>query len=332
MKVYNEQSDNKLTEQLETKLELIRKNKNFNAKKYIDDKSKILNKYMKKSNLSACVVAVSGGIDSAVVLSLVNYASRQENSPIKKIVPLLLPISNSVGITNQDSATKRGENLCKSLNLHPYIIDLGIINAEITKLVEEKLDITASSWAIGQLGPYSRTPILCYTTSLLTQEGFNAITVGTTNRSEFSYIGYVGKFSDEAVDIQLISDIYKSEVYLVAKELNVIDDIIKATPSGDMYDSRTDEMVFGASYDFLELYLEFLNLSKQEQTEFLKNLDKESLNKFDFYSNNIENLHKYNLHKYLGKSPAIHLDLWNSSTVGGLDNYYEITKRILNDL
>ena len=43
----------------------------------------------------------------------------------------------------------------------------------------------------------------------------------------------------------------------------------------------------------------------------------ESKEKFNLYATNIENLHKYNLHKYLGKSPAIHLDLWDSSVKGG---------------
>lgn len=331
MKVYNEQSDNKITLELQNKLNNFRNNKNFDAKKYIENKSDILNKYMKKFNLSACVVAVSGGIDSAIVLSIVNYASHKKDSPIKKIVPLLMPISDSIGITNQDNATSQGLELCATLNLTPYIVELNKVNNEIREALETALGITGKAWAIGQLGPYTRTPTLCYTTSLLNQEGYGAITVGTTNRSEFSYIGYVGKFSDEAVDVQLISDIYKSEVYKVAKELNVPTNIINAVPTGDMYDSRTDEMVFGASYDFLELYLEYLNLNNNEKIEFYESLNTESKECFDFYSKNIENLHKYNLHKYMAKSPAIHLDLWDSSTNGGLDNYYKITKKIMEN-
>ena len=46
-------------------------------------------------------------------------------------------------------------------------------------------------------------------------------------------------------------------------------------------------------------------------------------------SKNLENLHRYNLHKYMSKSPAIHLDLWDSSVKGGWDNYYKITKEWL---
>lgn len=329
MKVYNEQSDNKITEELNKKLLEIRQNKNFNAENYVLKKANLLNKYMSKYNLSACIVAISGGIDSAIVLGIVKYASTLKGSPIKKIAPLLLPISKSIGVTNQAEATKKGEILCEKLKLNPIIIDLSEINQILNSQIEEKLNIKASNWAIGQLGPYTRTPTICYTSTLLTQEGYNSITVGTTNRSEFSYIGYVGKFSDEAVDIQLISDIYKSEVYQVANFLNIPKEIINAIPNGDMYDNRTDEMVFGASYDFLELYLEYLNFDDTKKKTFYNTLSIESKKCFDFYAKNIENLHKYNFHKYMAKSPAIHLDLWDSSTKGGLDNYYIITQKYI---
>jgi NAD+ synthase (glutamine-hydrolysing) len=98
-----------------------------------------------------------------------------------------------------------------------------------------------------------------------------------------------------------------------------------------MYDGRTDETVFGAPYDFIELYSEYLNKTEDEKKELRSCLTKKEKEQFNFYAKNIENLHKYNLHKYYAKSPAIHLDLWDSSVKGGLDNYYEITKNILSE-
>ena len=135
----------------------------------------------------------------------------------------------------------------------------------------------------------------------------------------------MGKASDGMVDIQLISDIHKSEVYEVARELNIPESIINVIPSGDMYDNRTDETVFGASYDFVELYLNYLNMEENQKKELVSSLDEESKEQFEFYSKNLENLHKYNLHKYMAKSPAIHLDLYDSSVKGGWDSYYKIT-------
>lgn len=329
MKVYNEQSDKKISEQLKSILNEIRNKRNFNAVEYIEQKSDLLNKYMNKYGLKACVIAISGGIDSAIVLGIVKRASEKENSPIKKIIPMLLPIMKSTGVTNQNEATNRGKELCESLGLKPYIIDLSSINNEIRNCLEPVIGISGEDWAIGQLGPYSRTPILYYTTSLLNQDGYGSIICGTTNKDEGAYLGYVGKASDGMVDIQLISDIHKSEVYAVARELNIPESIINVTPSGDMYDNRTDETVFGASYDFVELYLNYLNMQENDKKNLIDSLDQESKEQFEFYSKNLENLHKYNLHKYMAKSPAIHLDLYDSGVKGGWDSYYKVTNEWL---
>lgn len=329
MKVYNEQSDKKISEQLKSILTKIREKRNFNANEYIEQKSDLLNEYMNKYGLKACVIAISGGIDSAIVLGIIKKASEKANSPIKRIIPMLLPVLESTGVTNQNEATIKGKELCEELGLKPYIIDLTSVNNEIRNCLEPVIEIKGEDWAIGQLAPYSRTPILYYTTSLLNQAGFGAIICGTTNKDEGAYLGYVGKASDGMVDVQIISDIHKSEVYQVAKELEIPESIIKATPSGDMYDNRTDETVFGASYDFVELYLNYLNMEDIEKERLMNSLDEESKNQFDFYANNLENLHRYNLHKYMAKSPAIHLDLYDSSVKDGWDNYYKITNEWL---
>ena len=126
------------------------------------------------------------------------------------------------------------------------------------------------------------------------------------------------------VDVQLISDIHKSEVYKVANKLKIPKSIINAIPTGDMYDNREDIEVFGASYDFVEIYLNFLNLSVNDKKLFIKELSNVGKKQFKFYSNNLENLHKYNSHKYLGLSPAVHLDLFDSSISGGWISYKNI--------
>lgn len=45
----------------------------------------MFNTYMCECGLKACVVSVSGGIDSAVTMALMSHAKRQENSPIEKV-------------------------------------------------------------------------------------------------------------------------------------------------------------------------------------------------------------------------------------------------------
>ena len=86
---------------------------------------------------------------------------------------------------------------------------------------------------------------------------------------------------------------------------------MKATPTGDMFDGRCDEEVFGAPYDFVELYLGYLRGDVD-----LK-LSMEAQKQFDLYATNLENLHRYNAHKYKVGSPAVHLDLYQGGVPGG---------------
>lgn len=311
MKVYNSASKFTIHQEIINLIQRYRLIKNFDAQQYAQQKAKILNQYMKKFNLKACVVAVSGGIDSALVLGIIHLAAQQKESPIQKIVAVSLPVSYSKGATGQKEATERAKELCNHFHIQHHKIELNPAHTILEKSVSQELNIQSSDWALGQLVSHTRTPTLYYTATLLTQEGFPAIIVGTTNRDEGLYLGYFGKASDGLVDIQLISDLHKSEVYKVAKFLSIPKSILEVSPQGDMYDGRIDEEVFGASYDFVEYYLHYLSLSEDLRQRIFNLLSKEAQEQFLFFQKNLENLHQYNRHKYISASPAIHLDLDN---------------------
>ena len=81
----------------------------------------------------------------------------------------------------------------------------------------------------------------------------NSIVVGTGNKVEDFGVGFYTKYGDGGVDISPIADLFKSEVFKLAKKLNIIDDIIQAKPTDGLWDDgRTDEDQIGASYNELE--------------------------------------------------------------------------------
>lgn len=302
-----------MTPALQDTLAQFRERRAFNAETWVEKKITLINDYFTQSGLSGAVIGLSGGIDSAVALTLVKRASEQAGSNIKKIVPMLLPALNFEGATSQDSATAKGVGLCNQLGVKPVIFTkLTQLSTLITEELETVLGLDSSPWARGQLVAYARTPLLYNTCSILTDNGNPALVIGTTNLSEGGYLGYVGKASDGMVDLQVISDLYKSEVYAVARYLGVTEDILNAIPTGDMYDGREDAEVFGASYDFVELY----HLWLQEGA------DPELLEDETFLEGreNLEKLHSYNGHKYLYGSPSIHLDIMNAKIPGGWNN------------
>lgn len=310
MKIYNKHRIEELPETIKNKLDEYRKNRNFSVDSYISSKVDILNKYFSKYKLNTAIIAVSGGIDSSLVLALLNKAAMAENSYLKKIVPVFIPAYDSKGVTGQHDAFNRASELCLKFDIKIIELDISKHTNQLSDSIQNVLDIKSDNWSEGQLVPYLRTTSLYYFSTLLTQNNQKAVIIGTTNADEGQYIGYFGKASDGLVDIQLISDIHKSEVYAISEHLGVPDSILNVVPTGDMYDARVDEEVFGFPYDFIEFYRYYLNMNTIEKNEFkeLLIINKE-IEIFDKLEQNVENMHRYNKHKYLGNSPAVHFDV-----------------------
>ena len=332
MKIYNAQNDNILRPSLAATLQTLRDTQAFDASGYALAKAQRLNDYLRSYGLKSCVVAVSGGIDSAVVLGIAALAQRQEDSPLERIVPVLLPVLESTGATNQASATVKGQEVARAFGMEPKVVALSKAHQILKSIVDQEVGgtlgpsgsstvVVGEDWAAGQLVSYLRTPALYYVTSLLTQTGQPGVLLGTTNKDEGAYLGYFGKASDGLVDVQLISDLHKSEVFALGRELGVPSSVLTATPTGDMYDGRSDEEVFGAPYDFVELFLRFKYALPQERTRWAKDWDADDVRQFYGLSDRLERMHQYNKHKYLGKSPAVHLDLWDCKIEQGWDYF-----------
>lgn len=316
MQIYNPQGKQTLGKELSEQLAAFRNQRGFEPEAYLEAKAQRLNDYMADCSLNACVVAVSGGLDSSVVLAIVDYAARQPRSPIEKILALSLPVFDK-GATGQDEASARASELCRQLNIEFKVVDLSSPFNALAQQCEQDLGLSGDDWSRGQLVSYLRTPAIYYSTSLLTANGYKSIVVGTNNRDEGAYIGYFGKASDGMVDIQLISDAHKGDLRRLADYLDLPQSIRQVAPSGDMYDGRLDEEVFGAPYDFVELYTHYLGLDEAGRAVFQQRLSASALKEFRLLCGNLDNMHRYNGHKYLGASPAVHLDILPSRIEAG---------------
>ena len=345
MEIRNHATNMNMHERLQRALEAARKNRGFSAEAVIQKKIDLLNAYYRQSGLKSAVVAVSGGIDSAVVLGLVARAQQEKGSPIERIVAVTMPAVLSPGVTGQGEAARLAREVCKTFGVEPFRIDIGPIVSAITEAVERELghpglpeNIGTNDpkpvWARGQAVSYARTPTYYYVTSVLAAQGQPGLVIGTTNLSEGGYLGYFGKASDGMVDLQLISDLYKSEVYKIGAVLGVPHEIMERAPTGDMFDATTDEVVFGAPYDFVELFMEYRRgLARAERGDhvdatvydIMANLTlgagvEAAQDQWDEYSANLERMHRYNAHKYLGRSPAVHLDVLDCGVTNGWNN------------
>jgi NAD+ synthetase len=303
--------------ELESALARRRACRRFDAARYVELKASLLDAYLRRSGLRACVVAVSGGVDSAVTLALVRQAARLPGSPLARVVAALIPFFVPDGATHQHTALARGREVASAFDAEITTIDLSLAHAQVMRAVEEGLGVKSNAWAAGQLVSNLRTPAIYHTATLLTQQGTPALVCGTTNRDEGSYLGFFGKASDGMVDLQLISDLHKSEVYQVGRLLGVPPSVLSATPTGDTFDGRPDEAMIGAPYDFVELYTGLLGLDPGEQRRLRASWSEAAREEFARYAAAVEALHRVNKHKYLGQSPAVHLDVMERAVPGG---------------
>lgn len=294
-----------------------RDRRGFDARACLALKVDRINAYCRMHKLSGLVVGVSGGIDSAVVLGLLTLASRMSNSPIARIVAVSLPFFVEQGAADQDRAVERARRVAEAYEVEFVVSDLSSPFEAARRAVGEGVGIVGSPWADGQLVAYLRTPALYYLSALLTSTGTPAIVCGTTNRDEGSYLGFFGKASDGMVDLQVISDLHKSEVYALGELLKVPESTMTADPTGDVFDGKTHLEMIGAPYDFVELYTAMLCLSDEERDEALGRLSPEARTQFEEWGHCVEEMHRYNQHKYAGGNPSIHLSIYERAVPRG---------------
>jgi len=287
-----ENKNNALHDDLKKALAGVRQKRNFQPKEWADKKAGILNQYCKDHGLKAAVVSISGGVDSSVILALAHRAMCLEGSPLKKVVGVAQPIHSTEKIWK------------RALELDQHFPKAQIITVDQTPvydllkpIVEKALGTPGGDFANGQLKSYMRTPVGFYTAQLLSQQGTPAIVIGTGNKDEDGYLFYFCKAGDGVADIQLISELHKSEVFAVGRVLNVPQTILEAPPSADLWEGQSDEDELGFSYDFVELWTSYLDMTDSEKTQLKGGLGKEALEQFETLGEKAAAVHRRNKHK-----------------------------------
>jgi NAD+ synthase len=81
-----------------------------------------------------------------------------------------------------------------------------------------------------------------------------SLVCGTSNKSEI-LVGYFTKYGDGGADIQPIGDIYKTQVWELAKYLKIPPEIISKPPTAGLWKGQTDEQELRMSYKYLDMIL-----------------------------------------------------------------------------
>ena len=159
--------------------------------------------------------------------------------------------------------------MAKAFGVDIVTLDLSSIHTQTQSIVDSAfaglggLAPVGGGFAAGQLRCYLRTPTAYYAAQRLAEAGLGAVVVGTGNKSEDGYLRYFCKAGDGVVDIQLIADLYKQQVFDVGAVLGVPESVLMAAPSADLWEGQTDEEEMGFTYDFVEVWMEYLKAEEQ---------------------------------------------------------------------
>jgi len=264
---------------------------------------KILSKKLKKRGL---VVAMSGGIDSSVCSALAVRAlgknkvfgmllpeqdSSDDSSNRGKILAEHLGIEfitqdireplASIGCYEwRDQAIKKtfpdyGDGWKNKITISggtegKYNFFKLVVQNPLGEIMEKRLDLSEYLQIVAATNYKQR---IRKTIEYFHADRLNYAVVGTPNRLEYDQ-GFFVKNGDGSADVKPIAHLYKSQVYAMARHLQLPEEICSAIPTTDTYSLQQgqDEFYFALPYQQMDIALWALNhkIPASELASYLK--------------------------------------------------------------
>lgn len=214
-----------------------------------------LKKTYQEQQKERAVIAVSGGIDSALSLALLAQAL-----PKDKITPLFLPYNDQPTADAEAMASFLSipQENWRKINIAP------IVDAASTLLILSETE----KYRRGNLMARARMMVV-YDSS----KELNALVCGTENKSEH-FLGYYTRFGDAASDIEPISHLYKTNVRQLAEYLAFPPQFLSKAPTAGLWKDQTDEQEMGFTYEIADQVLyKLVDEHRQPETISLSGVD-----------------------------------------------------------
>ncbi len=182
---------------------------------------------MRRRGFGKVVVGISGGVDSAVSASLAARALGPAN-----VIGVRLPYR-----TSSQESLAHGQLVIDALGIEGRTLDIsaavdGYLNTEPDADASRRGNVMARMRMIALFDLSAK---------------HRAIPVGTGNKTERLF-GYFTWHADDSPPINPLGDLFKTQVWALARHLGLPEVVIGKAPSADLVVGQTDEGDFGISY------------------------------------------------------------------------------------
>ena len=182
---------------------------------------------LERRGFSKVVVGVSGGVDSAVTAFLAARAFGPTN-----VVGVQMPYH-----TSSPESLAHGKLVIDALGIEGRTVD-------ITAAVDGYLQHEADADPARRGNVMARMRMI---TLFDLSAKYHAIPLGTGNKTERLF-GYFTWHADDSPPINPLGDLFKTQVWELARHLGVPEVIVGKAPSADLVVGQTDEGDFGITY------------------------------------------------------------------------------------
>ncbi len=203
----------------------------------------------RRTGFKKVILGLSGGVDSATVA----YLSK-ETLGKSHVIAVMMPYKDV-----DPESIKFASILIKKLGIKSYSID-------ISPMVDTYFKNFPDAGRIRRGNKMARERMtILYDLS----KKENALVIGSGNKTEI-LLGYCTLYGDSACALNPLANLYKTQVYILAKELGVPEAIIKRRPTAGLWKGQTDEGELGHSYADMDKLLHMMIDLKKSDSELKK--------------------------------------------------------------
>lgn len=211
-----------------------------------------LKDYVKKAGVTGLLIAISGGVDSAVATGLCKRATdelSQETGKEYITLGVFQPYGEQADIQHSYAVAEAFQLTHKvETNIAEAVDEIALETEYAFKSLGTPRHISRG----GKGNVKARTRMVVQYALAF---DLNLLVVGTDHASE-ALTGFYTKWGDGAVDITPLSSLNKRQIREIARRLGVPAEVIDKAPTAGLWEGQTDETELGVSYEANSDYLE----------------------------------------------------------------------------